>query len=841
MAENNKNVTILLDRLYNLTGEDNIVIKEIEERIADAEQKVSEIEESIAHSKSEQDEKERNLSLFLTQKEQFEKVFEGLTDESFSALRGINVNLEVGTLLSTVESKAPEYVKLLMSAINDHKKRIEELEEEKNSILAELVKLKEELIVQNERRTQLTSLLEQSLSPNEIERESLTPIFVKKVLSPFGIFSPEEITSLTKLIMFPDDGLYEYDEKYEERRSKGLVGFIEEDEEEITLTEEGTSLLYGNGDSAPVVEEDEEELTASPVTTGNTTTIEEGVEGPAVTLTFQQLDEDEELVDESSKKGEAVEDEEFEGPPVVLDFQQLEGEEDLDETVEIKVVTDKKPEVEAEEEKVITTGAIIPPVVEEDAEAVDEEELDATTALGIVPAAAGAITTEVVEDEDLEEPEEVIVSAPVVAEEEDVDYSETIATLTNLGFELEKFELNNTQPIEEIYKSASQVDEEVLRRNFEILRSIGLGEEAYKMRFNHMYITDVDFNKKITLLRVKNISEQKIKTLIKTSVSGLRLSYTEIENRIQAIENLHGKVDDSNIYLISKDIAKYKENLDTLLRHGIDIDDKEARNHMAILFDSLYIPKNVEILKQYIISILKSNGKYALSVFWKTPEELLFSIDDLVEGGLENVIVTHPEVLGMSTEQLLRRAKFCEQEGKDVFTDNMRSEIHDYITKPERFRKQFGYVTLPELTERNTTNSMLENVIGNPDYVEILLNTLEDYYSNTDTYTVPEIDDSLKDTYENLCQYLEEKGNAKLAGKFTYDIDGVSICKNKLERHIAVILNALTAADQPINGVEREIALVAALYNSRLTEEQLRKVAGSCLGFNSNAQEVITL
>ena len=273
----------------------------------------------------------------------------------------------------------------------------------------------------------------------------------------------------------------------------------------------------------------------------------------------------------------------------------------------------------------------------------------------------------------------------------------------------------------------------------------------------------------------------------------------------------------------------------------LDIDDKEARNHMAILFDSLYIPKNVEILKQYIISILKSNGKYALSVFWKTPEELLFSIDDLVEGGLENVIATHPEVLGMSTEQLLRRAKFCEQEGKDVFTDSMRSETHDYITKPEKFGKQFGYVTLPELTERNTTNGMLANVIGNPDYVEILLNTLEDYYSNTDTYTVPEIDDSLKDTYENLCHYLEEKGNAKLAGKFTYDIDGVSICKNKLERHIAVILNALTAADQPINGVEREIALVAALYNSRLTEEQLRKVAGSCLGFNSNAQEVITL
>ena len=29
--------------------------------------------------------------------------------------------------------------------------------------------------------------------------------------------------------------------------------------------------------------------------------------------------------------------------------------------------------------------------------------------------------------------------------------------------------------------------------------------------------------------------------------------------------------------------------------------------------------------------------------------------------------------------------------------------------------------------------------------------------------------------------------------------------------------------------------------NQNPTEEQLKKVAGSCLGFNSNAQEVITL
>ena len=58
------------------------------------------------------------------------------------------------------------------------------------------------------------------------------------------------------------------------------------------------------------------------------------------------------------------------------------------------------------------------------------------------------------------------------------------------------------------------------------------------------------------------------------------------------------------------------------------------------------------------------------------------------------------------------------------------------------------------------------------------------------------------------------------------------------ERNIAIILNALDAAGQPAFGVEREIVLVSALYNSRLKEETLEKVVGSCLGFNQAAQEV---
>jgi predicted nuclease of predicted toxin-antitoxin system len=92
-----------------------------------------------------------------------------------------------------------------------------------------------------------------------------------------------------------------------------------------------------------------------------------------------------------------------------------------------------------------------------------------------------------------------------------------------------------------------------------------------------MYLTDLDLNKKITLLRAKNISEQKIQALIDQTNSGLRVSFEDLEKRIQSIENLHGNLEESNIYLISMDVAKYEENLDTLIKYGIDIDNSWNR------------------------------------------------------------------------------------------------------------------------------------------------------------------------------------------------------------------------------------------------------------------------
>ena len=827
MAELKQDVTILLDRLYNLKGEDNVLIKETEEKIEAILNNIYNIEVSIEKSKENQGEQERVLSTFLQQKGLFEAAFEGLTDETFSALSQIDVNLEMGTLLSRVQEKSPAFINGLTETIENIKNNILEYESDKDKANKELAELRALLVVHNDRRAQLVSLLEQSLSEEEIERESLTASFVKKVLVSFGVFTNDEISKLTKMIIFPEDGLFEYDKGYEERLAKGLIGYVEDEEvalENPTALNDETVIV-----SETVVEEEPEEVAPlvpveEPISIEETGgipsvvsddgqikidlekigTINEGDEDIVITSETIVEEEPEEIVQivppivGSPNDSKPSADEEFEGPAVVLDFQQFEDEDEL--------------------ENILNSG--ITSISEGNTEITNENS-------AVVPV------------EDTVEPKTELKTEEPVQPEEQFDSTKVEALLSRIGLNKDNFEKVNTESLTKILKNIDAADEELVERNYEILRSINLDDEAYKMRKGHMFITDPDFSKKITLLRAKQISEPKIQSMIKDTNSGLRVPFEDMEKRIQAVENLHGKLEESNIYLICKDVSKYEANIDTLIRHGIDIDVKESRNHTALLFESLNIPANVEILKDYIISILRSNGKYALSVFWKKPEELLTDIDDLIEAGLENVIATHPEILGMQASSIIKRVKWCEEKGYPVFTDDMRSEPCDYIMKVDKFKREFDYpMDLPELVNKKQTNDILVEVIGNSDYIEILMNTLDDFYSKTETFATPEIVESMQERFEEFSHYLEDHAKAELVGKYTYNVDGVSICKTKLERNIAIILNTLAAAKQPTLGVEREIVLVSALYNSGLTEEELKKVAGSCLGFNEAAQEV---
>ena len=341
-----------------------------------------------------------------------------------------------------------------------------------------------------------------------------------------------------------------------------------------------------------------------------------------------------------------------------------------------------------------------------------------------------------------------------------------------------------------------------------------------------MYLTDAELNRKLTLLRAKGVSESTIKALLQMNTIVYDLN--TLENKITAIEKLEHRIDSENIYLLGFNVEQYANNLENLSNSGYELDEKEIRNHNTLLMESNNIPSDINVLKEYLISIVRNNGKYALSVFWKTPEELIRDIDLLIENDLENIIVANPEILAENIPELIKRVKYCEEKGEPIYEGNGKSEFCEYISSYLEFNNKFGSQTeLPELT--NINNEKLAELINNHEIINILNNS----YANIENVINIKINEDATEIYQGLRNKVEEKLNAESIGKYTYKINDVCISKNKYERNLIIILNSLYENNKNPNGMEREIILAAALYNLAQAEEVLEGIVNKYAGVDA--------
>ena len=99
---------------------------------------------------------------------------------------------------------------------------------------------------------------------------------------------------------------------------------------------------------------------------------------------------------------------------------------------------------------------------------------------------------------------------------------------------------------------------------------------------------------------------------------------------------------------------------------------------------------------------------------------------------------------------------------KTVIADTTIGRVAEAAACADKFRREFDYPTaLPEIADPKQTNDSLVEVIGNSDYIEILLNTLDDYYAKTESFATPEVVESMKERYEEFSHFLEENAKAE--------------------------------------------------------------------------------
>ena len=239
-------ITKLLDKLYNLRGEDSVILSKMEKERKTAEETKERTtnEKKVLQEKIESlTEEERVLG------EEGEKLVNALsgirTDDFKLVLEKLKVDFNPDKLSEEVGNLLPKTISKVQEDTKKAEDELVKVESEMNTAEATIEELgirKDEAL---ENQTRLNEYFELALNGNiNITRDSITSLLEK-----FD-FTEDEQREAAKLLMFPEDALFEYENKLQnaEKEGKSISEvFAEakenvEDEEEIETSEEKITL-----------------------------------------------------------------------------------------------------------------------------------------------------------------------------------------------------------------------------------------------------------------------------------------------------------------------------------------------------------------------------------------------------------------------------------------------------------------------------------------------------------------------------------------------------------------------------------------------------------------------
>lgn len=215
MRNLNTEMRMLLDKLYNLRGEDSVILvsmaKEKDEAVKTKERtskRTTELQEQIEKLTSEKE-------VLAKEGESFKNALETIRRDNFvNVLKELSIAFDPNELKKELDVKLPKTLEEFASEKDKAEKELVLVEDEMNKATTKIEELgirKDEALSNQER---LNKYFELALEGNiNITRDEITSLLEK-----FN-FSEEEQREAAKLLMFPEDGLFEYESSYKNRQS----------------------------------------------------------------------------------------------------------------------------------------------------------------------------------------------------------------------------------------------------------------------------------------------------------------------------------------------------------------------------------------------------------------------------------------------------------------------------------------------------------------------------------------------------------------------------------------------------------------------------------------------
>ena len=234
------NTEVLLNKLYNLRGSDSEILREMDRQKNKAEETRIRTTEEKGKLQSDISELKKQREELEEQGERFKEVLQGIHKEDFeTVLSRLKIDFDPNNILEKLEKNLPKTIETVEKDTKKAEEELVKVDQEMNEAITTIEELgiRKDTALANQDK--LNEYVEMALSGRmNITRDSITSL-----LSEFG-FDEEEQRETAKLLMFPEDALFAYNEKVssKDKSGKTISEVIQEaksyEEEEILTPDE---------------------------------------------------------------------------------------------------------------------------------------------------------------------------------------------------------------------------------------------------------------------------------------------------------------------------------------------------------------------------------------------------------------------------------------------------------------------------------------------------------------------------------------------------------------------------------------------------------------------------
>ncbi len=244
----------LLDKLYNLRGKDSSILREMDEQKDAAEKTKEKTTEQKAILQKEIEDLKLQREELEDQGEKFKNMLKGINRDDYdTVLTRLNLDFDPEGLLKKLNENLPKTIDMVEKNTKESEEELVKVEDEMNRAITTIEELgiRKDTALANQEK--LNEYIELALSGTiNITRDSITSL-----LAEFH-FTEEEQREAAKILMFPEDALFAYNDKIKmkDRSGKSISQVIQEAK---NISEEETPVFEKKVEKTPVYEKVVEE------------------------------------------------------------------------------------------------------------------------------------------------------------------------------------------------------------------------------------------------------------------------------------------------------------------------------------------------------------------------------------------------------------------------------------------------------------------------------------------------------------------------------------------------------------------------------------------------------